>query len=171
MNNSKSPPINQFLEGSRELESSMKEGDFYRWRYSDKARKQYQHKIDAGTLYWCKSQISRFNGTYLIDTFWSSGSSNDRVKINSDIEFSFIANESDLENISEYNQDKYNPRDIVNLNHSNSSRGNLYIRKGATECRETKNANLVREIEDLKQDIVFKKTLIRLKELELKGDS
>jgi hypothetical protein len=42
---------------------------------------------------------------------------------------------ADLESRQEWYADYYAEADCVNLNHSNSPRGNFYIRKGAVKCR------------------------------------
>lgn len=84
----------------------------------------------------CCSHVARFDGTLLRDTYWSSESDGKRFKsedIGKHITVTFVANEDQLEKINDYMEPKkyYPPDQIVDLNHPNSTRGNLYIRRGA----------------------------------------
>ncbi len=107
---------------------AMKEGDIYRWSYLEPGDDRSYGR------YHCCSNIAILDARGRFrDTFWSSGSDGrsfgpeDLPKI----ELTFLGNLSDLERAPEYNADYYDDADIVNLNHSNSTSGNFYLRKGA----------------------------------------
>lgn len=107
---------------------TLKEGDVYSWTYAD--------RLDTGAwgTYHCCSRIAIVgaNGR-LRDTFWSS--SNDGKSFGVDdlpnLHLTFLANMADLKKANEHEARYYDDADIVNLNHSNSSRDNFYLRNGA----------------------------------------
>jgi hypothetical protein len=107
--------------------TELKDGDIYRWRYREEGDDRPYGR------YHCCSNIGVVRSGLLRDTYWSCGSEGrtfgpddfDRLDL------TFIANVSDLVGAAEYEADYYDDSDIVNLNHSNSTRGNFYLRKGA----------------------------------------
>ena len=104
----------------------MREGDIFHWRY-----RELGDDAQWGR-YHCCSCIAIVTNRRLRDTFWSSGS--DRTFGLDDLprlELTYLGNFADLEKASEWQADYYDDADIVNLNHSNSSRDNFYLRKGA----------------------------------------
>ncbi len=110
----------------------LREGDVYRWHYREPG--------DNGQYgrYHCCSNIAVVNKHgRLCDTFWSCG--NDGRSFGIDdlprLELTFLANMADLDRHPEWQADYYDDADIVNLNHSNSSRDNFYLRKGAKRSR------------------------------------
>lgn len=130
----------------------MKEGDIYKWSYNDKKLEQLEYKSEAGTLYWCMSRIAIYNESRkrLCDTYWHSGGSNvsfDKNAINDDIVCVFIANRSDLVSCNENEFNYYDKVDCVNLNHPNSTRGNCYIRRGASKSLKKMEAVIMAHIE------------------------
>lgn len=111
-----------------------KKDDIVFWSYSEAKLL----SLKGYSPYHCRSQIAVFNGERFVDTFWHGGEnfSFGPEKIGSDIVVEYVGNFADLDKQNHYCQfedlDKYYNRvDIVDLNHSNSSRGNLYLRKGA----------------------------------------
>lgn len=114
-------------------EISENEGDIFRWSYRDPDTDNRQYGS-----YHCCSRIAVFKDGVLRDTFWNSGSDGRRFKPEDfpKLELTFIANFSDLDSANEYQSDYYDDADIVDLNHSNSPRGNFYLRKGAVRSQK-----------------------------------
>lgn len=109
----------------------IKDGDIFHWRFSDE-------KLHADYLnYWCKSRIFVCRGDRLVDTYWGGGD-NFSAKLDDISRFNleYIGNFSELEKRESYESEYYDSKDIVNLNHSNSSNGNFYIRKGAKRSKD-----------------------------------
>lgn len=105
----------------------LREGDVYRWSYRD---------TKAHESYWCCSCIAIVHHGRLRDTFWQIGASfNDGRSFGAEdlpkLELKYIGNLSELDKVPEYQADYYDDADIVDLNHSNQSTGNFYLRKGA----------------------------------------
>lgn len=112
------------------------EGDVYRWYYRDP-------KTNAGAWgdYHCCSRIAIVNRGRLRDTYWQIGESfsdgrSFSIEDLPKLELERLANLSELLPAKEYESDYYDDADIVNLNHSNSTRGNFYLRRGARRSRE-----------------------------------
>lgn len=110
-----------------ELTIEIKEGDIFRWSYREPGDDR-----DYGR-YHCCSRIAVMTKGRLIDTFW--GSMSDARSFGIDdlprLELTYLGNFADLEKTDEWKAEYYDDADIVNLNHSNSSRNNFYLRKGA----------------------------------------
>lgn len=107
-------------------DSTIKEGDIFRWSYRKPGDDRKYGR------YHCCSRIAVMTKGRLRDTFW--GSSSDRTFGLDDLprlELTYLGNFADLEKADEWKADYYDDADIVNLNHSNSSRDNFYLRKGA----------------------------------------
>lgn len=106
------------------------EGDIYRWAYRDPNVDMRQY----GT-YHCCSRIAVVKNGRLRDTYWGMSSGSDGRHFGPDdlwrLDLEILGNFADLEKVPDYNEDYYDDADIVNLNHSNSSRDNFYVRKGA----------------------------------------
>jgi len=106
---------------------SLREGDIFRWHFltpgDDRAYGRYH----------CCSRIAIARNGRLRDTYWSSG--NDGRSFGPDdlpnLELTPLGNLAELERAEEWKADYYDDSDIVDLNHSNSTRGNFYLRKGA----------------------------------------
>lgn len=113
------------------------EGDIFRWSYRDPSADQRAYQRAYGS-YHCCSRIAVFKGGFLRDTFWNSGYDDRWFKPEDfpKLELTFVANFYDLELAPEYQADYYDDADIVNLNHSNSTRGNFYLRKGAVRSQK-----------------------------------
>lgn len=107
---------------------TLREGDIYRWSYSEPGDDREYGR------YHCCSRIAVVKGDRLWDTYWSSTFGDGRsfgLRDLERLELTFVANFADLEKADEGQADYYDDADIVNLNHSNSTRGNFYLRKGA----------------------------------------
>lgn len=114
----------------------LNEGDIFRWNYRDP-------NTNNGNYgdYHCCSRIAIVKNGLLRDTFWQIGESfsdgrSFGIEALSKLELTRVANMSELVPAKEYEADYYDDADIVNLNHSNSTRGNFYLRKGAVRSRE-----------------------------------
>ena len=131
--------------------NNFKEGDFYRWSY--------KNEILRGTTdtYWCKSQIAYFDGKYLKDTYWSTGSSNYEIDL-SKVDLVFMGNIFDYEKIYEYEKQYYDPKDILDISHPDNRIGNsLFVRKGASKSKEVMLAKLQEQIDKEQSEIDYHK--------------
>lgn len=127
--------------------------------------------------YWATSRIyickQNADGSLFLEDTWCPCGDNKRLDQN-DIILEYIGNFDELEKFTG-DKNHYNPNDLVDLNHSNSSRGNLYIKKGAKKCLETIRAHIQRQIEEKEyqaksaaQDVIrYKKVLDELAENNL----
>jgi len=133
--------------------------DIVFWSYSENKLE----SLKGYSPYHCRSQIAVFDGKKFVDTFWHYGSDNfcfGQEKIGSDIIVEYVGNFADIEKqhfridcLRQY----YDPKDIVNLNHSNNTGGNLYLRKGAKRCLKTMKEFLSGKIESAEREIEYKK--------------
>lgn len=127
---------------------ALQERDVYRWAYRDP-------KTNSAPWgdYHCCSRIAVVRSGRLYDTYWVGG---DNRSFGLDdlprLELKRLGNLSEWEVHMEYDADYYDDADIVDLNHSNSPRGNFYIRKGATRSKakilETARARLEQALSD-----------------------
>jgi hypothetical protein len=108
-----------------------KEGDVFRWYYLDP-------KADGRNWgsYHCCSCIGIFHNGRLRDTFWQIGMSfsdgrSFGVEDFAKLKLEYLGNLADFDKAQTHHADYYAPDDCMNLNHSNSSRDNFYVRKGA----------------------------------------
>lgn len=115
--------------------TELKEGDIYRWRYREPGN-------DAPWgRYHCCSGIGIVRDGMLRDTYWQIGDNfgNGRSFSIPDglqgIDLTYLGNFANLVEAREHEADYYDESDVVNLNHSNSTRGNFYLRKGAKRSR------------------------------------
>jgi hypothetical protein len=140
------------------MNKTWRDGDIVKWWFTEDELKKLRHGNNNGTTYWCCSQIAVFKDERFWDTFWHA-----REKcflpeeIGKKYLVEFIGNFDELEkqDCDYYDLIKiYDRNDIVNLNHSNSSKGNLYLRKGAK----------------IKIDIMRESYKMKIKELEEKID-
>ena len=142
------------------MDREWREGDIVRWWLTDKELKRRKDGNNGGTTYWCASQIAVFKDGRFWDTYWGSSHDNKNFQpesIGDTHEVKFIANFDELDEISysshEYLSKMYDESDFVNLNHANSSRGNLYIRKGAKKKIAIIEESYERKITELKSKI------------------
>lgn len=108
--------------------------DIVIWNYSQKYIDSLSYKND---LYWAKSRIAVFDGQKFVDTYWSYDNLSFKPEeIGEKFEIQYVGNFADLDKQNDYVKFEdlekyYDDADIVDLNHANNSRGNLYLRKGA----------------------------------------
>lgn len=137
------------------MENKMKNQDVYRWSY----------KNTEGMFepYHCKSRIGiyRDEKNVLADTFWSGSYHNNRCfsmkECEELIDLTYLGNLDDFESASKSDQAMYDDKDFLNLNHSNSSRGNCYLRKGAVKSKEKMHKIIKRNAAKLKEDYEYAK--------------
>ena len=130
----------------------IKDGDIFRWRYKDEK----PEHLGPYKRYHCKSQIAIADGGHLRDTFWNSrgeGFLCPYDEAERTLELTHIGNLSELENRPEYEAASYADADCLDLNHSNSSKGNFYVRKGAERSREKMIATVTLRMADAERDI------------------
>jgi hypothetical protein len=111
------------------------DGDIYRWSYRDPDVDMRQY----GT-YHCCSRIAVVRRGRLRDTYWGMSAGSDGRSFGPDdvwrLDLERLGNFENLEQAPEYQKNYYDDADIVNLNHSNSSRNNFYLRKGAKRSQK-----------------------------------
>jgi hypothetical protein len=140
-------------------EHTVKEGDYFKWYFAD-------CRGVLRDIYWCKSQICVYKGGHLRDTFWSGGEAYVLYSHNKEVEyeFTFLGNINDYEHFTG-NPERYNKEDILNLNHSNNSRGNIYLRKGAKQSMESVKRKVLEEVDKETNNISYAQSrLVRLEE-------
>lgn len=140
---------------------ALREGDVYRWSYRDP-----NTDNRSWGSYHCCSCIAIVMGSRLRDTYWQIGQSfHDGRSFGAEdlskLELTRLANLSELLPAKEYESDYYDDADIVNLNHSNSPRGNFYLRKGSRRSRE-KMLEVARE--NLARSIANEQSAARISE-------
>jgi len=121
---------------------NIKLNDIYRWSWTDDKLKHLNHGNNGGTTYWCVSQICvvkqyKSGELYLEDTYWHGNSNRvfDLSQIGKNIELEYLGN---FDELVEFKDDVnfYDEKEILNLNHPNSSRGNIYIKRGVKRSLE-----------------------------------
>jgi hypothetical protein len=132
---------------------ALREGDVYRWRYRDP--KADGHPYGS---YHCCSCIAIVQRGTLKDTFWQIGGSfsDGRSFALEDLhklELTLLGNLSHLVLAKEYEADYYDDADIVDLNHSNSTRGNFYLRNGAKRSRGKMEAVARQRLAEAESDL------------------
>ena len=131
----------------------MKNQDVFRWYYKETS--------DKFEPYHCKACIAIFNGEVLFDIFWGKQSHNNHwfnnEDINSLIELEYLGNLLDFEPARKSDRAMYNDVDFLDLNHSNSSRGNYYLRKGVVKSKEKMVKIIKRNAAKLKSDYEYAK--------------
>jgi|WetSurMetagenome_2_1015567.scaffolds.fasta_scaffold01001_8 hypothetical protein len=147
---------------------NIKDGDIFFWSYKDELK----HK-DSMT-YWAKSRYAIAKDGILRDTFWSNhcdGFNLTYEKALDELELQYLGNLNELEKKSEYFVDYYDEKDCVNINHSNSLKGNFYIRCGAKRSKKKMVEVIKYKIEKERGNIKFSVNEIKylkraLKEIE-----
>lgn len=113
----------------------MTEGDVFRWAYRDRA-------VDGlPYAYYCKSRFAVVRGDHLVDTYWGlttvlGGPRFPIATARETLELDFLGNLGDFERRGEAVAEYYDPADVLDLNHANSTTGNLYVRRGAVRSRD-----------------------------------
>lgn len=138
---------------------SIKDGDIFRWRYKDEKPEQ----LGAWGRYHCKSRIAiaKKDGR-LIDTFWCH--SLERAggmdcaqwtyeEAGEHLELTLLGNLAELEKRPEYHANYYDDADYLDLNHSNSSTGNFYVRKGAQRSRDKMRSVVLERMTEADREI------------------
>ena len=116
------------------MKHKMKDQDVYIWSY----------KSTEGMFepYHCKSRIGIFSesNNALRDTFWGNLGNNGKwfslEECKDLIDLKYLGNLNDYTPARETDQAMYDDKDFLNLNHSNRSKGNCYVRKGAVKSKE-----------------------------------
>jgi hypothetical protein len=153
----------------------IKDGDIFRWSYKDE---QPEHRREWGR-YHCKSCIAVAKAGMLHDTYWhyspeKVGGGMDGARWTYDeavdrIHLEPVGNLAELEKKEEWHAAYYDDADCVNLNHSNSSRNNFYIRKGAQRSREKMLAVLAERIRQSESEISFRESRLE-RDRQLQAD-
>ena len=151
-----------------------RKGDIVYWSYTKEELKRKNHGNNNGTTYWCCSGIAVFNGERFVDTYWGGGDSMNKAFSIDDIEKSheireYVGNFDELDKQSDYTrasdlENYYKSEDIVNLNHSNNSRGNLYLRKGAKKDIGVIRDSLQYQKKNIEENLKY--GAIKLKDIE-----
>lgn len=133
-----------------------KENDVFLWSWTEEELKKRQDSIQAGTLYWCCSNICIANDSGVLkDTFWSSSSEN-KIVDPEKVDLVYLGNLDDYEKVSgEWEFENYADKDCLNLTHSNCSRGLWYVRKGAQFCPVKKKRVLEQKLHEVESEISY----------------
>lgn len=134
-----------------ELGSIMKKGDYFNWRY----KLEY---LPEHMAYHCCSQICVFDGNKLTDTFWIGSSNN--VIDESKCELTFLGNINDYDKLKQWDIKYYDPKDIMDLRHSNSFEKDVLLKKGAKKNFYLIKSRINSKIEEHKHDIDYRKRQI-----------
>lgn len=136
------------------------DGDIYRWRYKDEK----PEHLAAWGRYHCKSRIAIANAGRLFDTYWGGfGSDSARwtyADAEAQLELTRLGNFSELEKRPDYETMYYDAADIVDLRHPNSSRDNVYIRKGAPRSKAKMLSVLLERVETSERELNYAKLRI-----------
>lgn len=131
----------------------IKDGDVFRWHWNESEFERREESRQAGTLYWCMSQIcvaqDEDGGITLYDTYWSDRSK--RVYPEK-VELQFLGNLNDFEEVHEREGNYYNDDDIMDLRHPNCSRRNFYVRKGAVKDKDKIRSVIRRKVDRAEQE-------------------
>jgi hypothetical protein len=122
----------------------VREGDIFTWSYREPGDDRQWGR------YHCCSRIAVVKKGRLCDTYWSWGSDGRSFGLDdlSKLDLTYLGNFDDLDRQPEWQAEYYDDADIVNLNHSNSTRDNFYIRKGAKRSPEKMLAVARKKIEE-----------------------
>jgi len=140
---------------------NIKLNDIYRWSYT--SAKISSIKAYSCDVYWAVSRIcvakqNAANELYLEDTFWHGGDNKrfELSQINTEIELQYLGN---FEELVEFKDDInfYEENQIINLNHSNSSRNNIYIKRGAKRSLEKMKKYAQFLIDEKEREVVYLK--------------
>ena len=146
----------------------MKDKDIYSWRYNDKELERLNYKVNAGTIYWCKSGIGIWDAKNkkLVDTYWSSGNAGfSKEDIKERLILKYIGNLNNLRPCDKSEFNHYNNKDCVNISHPNMSRSGFYIKKNAKKSLSKKRKVIKKHIEYYERKIKsYKQDVERLKE-------
>jgi hypothetical protein len=125
------------------------EGDIFRWSYRDSGPNDHGYGV-----YHCCSRIAVVTNGRLRDTFWSSGGDGRSFGPEqlAHLNLERLGNFADLIKAPEWQADYYDDADIVNLNHSNSSRDNFYLRVGAVRSTKKMLEAAKHKLERLQSD-------------------
>lgn len=161
------------------MDKQWREGDIVLWRFTKDELERRNDRHNNGTTYWCCSRIAIFKKDRFWDTYWHDSGSNKNFHpddIGKTHLVDFVANFDELDHIpndNDYLIEKYNKmylrEDIVNLNHSNDSRGNFYIRKNAQKNIEKMREEYRYNIKRLKEKIESLQNKLRETEIEYQG--
>ena len=149
-----------------------KDGDIFRWSWSDSKLETMDLEKQAGTTYWCKSRIAIFNEKNEVfkDTYWYGGDNYwfKLDKVGKDIELEFIANINEIEPCNESEFNYYDASDCINISHANMTRGGRYIKKDAKRSLDKMRRSIEAHLEHYKNEARFANNEIERLEADLK---
>jgi len=130
--------------------AELKEGDIYRWRWSDPA---LDSKCGPFEAYHCCSQMAVVRNGRLMDTFWHGF--DNKVLDPSKVILTLLGNTAELVEIRPCDIAYYRREDIVDMRHSNNSHGPIYRRKDAERDADTMLELIEHRIEQSRREIEF----------------
>ena len=141
------------------IKMNIRKGDIFFWRYTAETLEKMNHGNNGGTTYWCCSQKAIFDGDVLSDNFWGSGSNKlFGVDELDDLELTFMGNLDDYDTTREpvdRLMKYYDEADILSMAHSNSTNGQVYLKKGAKKNPEIMLKSIDSSIEATKREIEY----------------
>lgn len=152
---------------------TFKEGDVFRFRYSEEARQRAKNGLGHGDLHWCFDGQLIFNGQVLLDTYWISckyeGSRRvsfqltawDSVrqmsveKAEADGTLTFVCNLNDCEPIDQGEFPLYAGGDAFDLTHQHGCYKFFLRRKGAMPDAGKVRAEIDRQLEKRREEMEY----------------
>lgn len=126
----------------------LKKGDIYRWTW----RGPKGRECGRYDNYHCKSQIAKFDGKNLVDTFWACSPTDNSYLDPDDVDLVLLGNTSEMTVLADQSE-YYRPEDLVDMRHRNHSTAPIYLKKGATRDKETMLELVRRKQRDAKHKI------------------
>lgn len=129
---------------------TLREGDVYRFSYSDEARAKW--RTDP---YWCFDGQVVVRDGQLVDTYWGGlkGYGDSRVVKPTDGTLTFVCNLGDVREIQEYERHNYAEADVFNLSSQHWCHKQWFVRKDAGRSAEAMVAWLREESRKTRSDI------------------
>lgn len=122
------------MQQQQQQKHNPQEGDYFRWRFTEKYIKEHKTQVEAGTLYWCMAQICVYsNKQRYEDIYWNS--SGNKIINTEDVVLEYLGNINDYREVrSKYDFKYYDHKDILDISHANRN-GGYYIKEGAKKSR------------------------------------
>lgn len=127
------------------MEHIPKNGDYFRWDYTDEYVMSHSNECHAGTLYWCMARICVFQDGKYEDIYWGN-SSNNKIVNPENVSLEFLGNINDYQEVRSKDDFKfYDSGDILDISHPNSMGDGCYVKKGAKRSKYKIKESLLEE--------------------------
>jgi len=102
-----------------------KENDIYRWHW----------KLGKEPLFGCYAGIGVFVGGGLRDTFWHDWKTRSEIDLER-ADLTLLGNIDECDVISRWQTVYYDPADIIDMNHANTSTAPVYLKRSAEKSQK-----------------------------------